>query len=69
MSTTIISDHPVNGLETPVAATERLIEPDFIAPYPASAFEGPFLDSRDIIALVGVAIITLGPLAALPLGF
>ena len=36
---------------------------------PQAAFERPFLEGRDIAALGLVTIMTLAPLAALPLGF
>lgn len=38
------------------------------APYPASAFQRPFLETWDRLALAMAAIMLIGPLAALPLG-
>jgi hypothetical protein len=37
--------------------------------YPASAFSGPLFETRDRIALAMAAVMLIGPLLALPLGF
>jgi hypothetical protein len=67
-TTTANEIHEDNRLsaETPVNEETRMAIRHH---YPASAFRGPLFEGRDRIALALAAIMMLGPLGALPLGY
>lgn len=65
MTTTIVSEARETSI--PVSPLPRTDEQ--FAAFPKGAFDGPFLEGRDVLAVFAVALMTLGPLAALPLGF
>lgn len=68
MTMTSIYDKDINDLRSDQVIADELPYRE-TASIPAAAFKGPFLEMPDVVALAGVAVMTLGPLAALPLGF